>query len=158
MKSETQLSIENMAHKYRRHFETSVTPIWHEDISALIEALEAFRAQGLGSPKSLGERDRKKARKLARLIKITDANPAALELFAAKNLRQLRKIVREAYGSGSLDVFIEELEAIWNNETQFESPVNFKTRDGRSISALISMPLPEDPEDHSSVPVMIMDI
>ncbi len=158
MKSETQLSIENMAHKYRRHFETSVTPIWHEDISALIEALEAFRAQGLGSPKSLGERDRKKARKLARLIKITDANPAALELFAAKNIRQLRKIVREAYGSGSLDVFIEELEAIWNNETQFESPVNFKTRDGRSISALISMPLPEDPEDHSSVPVMIMDI
>jgi len=57
-----------------------------------------------------------------------------------------------------MDVFTEEVMAIWDKKAFFSSEANFLTTNGEKIKAIISFIIPENKNDFKSIPVSIQDI
>ena len=142
----------------KRLFDSADVSIWNEDLSGIRKALNTFRLDGVVDLRRYLQDNYQVAWDLSAMIKVLQVNKATLKLFGAKNEDEFLYQIDKTFGNNSIEVFIDELCAIWNQQKFFRSEVAFRSLDGRDITAIISFQIPETEDAFRSVPVCITDI
>lgn len=144
--------------RFEAIFNNAEVSIWSEDFSIVVVALEKLRQEGVGDLKKHLQENLDLAWNLVAMIKVNSVNNATLKLFGAKNQSEFMTNIERTFGSDTIDVFINEMCAIWTKQETFLSEANFQTLDGQEIKALISFQTPSSTNNFRNVPVSIVDI
>ena len=139
-------------------FNNAEVSIWSEDFSVVVVALENLREKGVIDLKEHLYADINLAWDLAAMVKVNAVNNATLKLFGAKTQAEFISKIDQTFGSKAIDVFINELCAIWTKQESFLSEANFKTLDGKEIKTLISFKTPSSTNNFHNIPISIVDI
>ena len=152
------LSLQVSERRFRELFENTEVSIWDEDISDVFTALESLRQKGVTDLRQHLENNRQSAWDIAAMVKVIQVNEATLKLFGAKNHDEMLTQIEKTLGPKTIEVFIDELCAIWDKQRIFRSEASYTTLDGKELNAIVSFHIPETPEGFSSLPVCIADI
>ena len=153
-----ELSLQYSESRFRGLFDNTEVSIWNEDLSAVYDALETLRQEGVTDLAGYLAENRQKLWEIVALVEIVQVNDATLKLFGAIDHDEIVGRIDSTFGPDALKIFTDELSAIWNGQKSFRSEANFYTLDGKEINAIISFQIPETPEGFRSVPVSIIDI
>ncbi len=144
--------------RFKRLFSSSEISIWDEDFSEVGKALDFLRQDGVTNLRQYLDENEQAAWDMAAMVKIIQVNNATLKLFKAKSEEEFIESISRVFGPDTIDVFIEELCAIWEKKEIFYTEAKHKTLDGDEIAVSISMPVPTTEEEFRSVPVSLLDI
>lgn len=144
--------------RFERLFKNSEISIWDEDFSSVIAALNSLKAEGVIDLKKHLQENRRLARELVAKVKVNNVNEATLKLFSANRTEELLANIGKIFTNDTIDVFIEELCAIWNGQEKFQSESSFKTMDGKGIKAIVTFQIPSQERDFHNIPVSVIDI
>ncbi|QQX79647.1 EAL domain-containing protein [Shewanella sp. KX20019] len=144
--------------RFKAIFNNAEVSIWSEDFSTVVVALDNFRQKGVVDLKEYLYANMDLAWDLAGMVKVNSVNNATLKLFGANNQSEFLSKIEQTFGANAIDVFINEMCAIWTNQETFLSEANFQTLDGKEIKALISFQTPSSTNNFRNVPVSIVDI
>lgn len=143
---------------FRSLFESSEVAIWNQDLSRVHARLLGFRNQGVTDLRAyLGSRPEVLAGLLDQ-VAVTHVNQAALKLYGVQSDLFFRQSLPEMLGGNRLDVFLDLLEAIWTGQRGFRTEDNHMALDGRTLTVIMSMPIPQTTEEFQNVPVSVLDI
>lgn len=144
--------------RFEAIFNNAEVSIWSEDFSTVVVALEKLRQEGVVDLKKYLHENLDQAWDLVSMIKVNSVNNATLKLFGAKSQSEFMTKIDKTFGPNAIDVFINEMCAIWTKQETFLSEADFQTIDGREIKALISFQTPSSTNHFRNVPVSIVDI
>ncbi|OUR83887.1 hypothetical protein A9Q75_04520 [Colwellia psychrerythraea] len=144
--------------RFEAIFNNTEVSIWSEDFSSVVIALEKLRQEGVEDLKKHLYENIDLAWNLAAMVKVNSVNNATLKLFGATSQAEFISKIEQTFGADAIDVFINEMCAIWTNQETFLSEANFQTLDGQEIKALISFQTPSTTNNFRNVPVSIVDI
>jgi diguanylate cyclase (GGDEF)-like protein len=142
----------------RNLFGNSAVAILSEDFSRVVERLDQLRHDGITDLREYLHENEEEAWEMASMVKINSVNNRTLKLYNAKNDLAFTDGIGELIGEDAIEVFCEELIAIWGKADFFRSNATQKTVDGEKIHVIISMPIPDTPEGFMAIPVSIIDI
>ncbi|MBT1688637.1 PAS domain-containing sensor histidine kinase [Dawidia soli] len=153
-----QPTIQERELRYRTIFESAAVSIWEEDFSWCKSAL---RNLGLEETKDIrkylaGNPDF--VRQALLNIKVLDVNQQSLKLFEAKSKDELMTSLDKVFVPETLPVFIEELAAIAEGSSYFESEAIVKTLNGQLRNVLLTISFPDQASLFDRVLVSIIDI
>lgn len=143
---------------YQELFNHAEVSIWNEDLSDLYEEIEKLKTKKIKDIKQYLLKNLDYTYQLSRKIKVVDVNEATLRMFEVKNKNNFLKNIDRSFGDNAINIFINEVAAIYNNETTFRSETNFISSNGKNLNAIISIPIPKDKKSAKRVPVSIFDI
>ena len=145
--------------RFKTLFANAEVSIWNQDFSGVGRELERLRRDGVSDLRQYLEANRDAAWAMAAMVKVVQVNYATLKLFGAETEQEFIASIDKIFGPGAIDVFIDELCAIWERKAKtFRSEAAHKTLGGEELTVIVSMPIPETEEDFRSVPVSIVDI
>ncbi len=144
--------------RFRELFENSEISIWNEDFSAVYDALEKLRRDGVEDLRRYLFENKAISLELARMVKVRDVNAATVSLFSAKSKKDFQENISNTFGPGATNIFISELCAIWDKKDKFREEAKYLSFDGRNIDAIISFQIPKTKKGFGSIPVNIIDI
>ncbi len=144
--------------RFKALFNNAEISIWSEDFSVVVSELDSLKQAGVINLKEYLYANMDVAWNLAAMVKVNDVNNATLKLFGAQNQNEFINKIDQTFGSNAIDIFINELCAIWNKQETFLSEANFQTLDGKKIEALISFQLPSSNNNFQNLPISIVDI
>jgi PAS domain S-box-containing protein len=150
--------IEASEARYRRIFDTATVSIWDEDFSAVVAALDALRAQGVGDFGRYCDEHPEFVAHAAGLVRIRDVNSATLALFEARDKNELLASLPRVFLPETLAVFRDELLAIAAGAASFNGTAPAQTLGGRRIDIVLSMVFPADDPSLRSVLVSLLDV
>jgi len=91
-------------------------------------------------------------------VKVIQVNEATLELFSSDTHEDILSNITNIFGEGAMEIFVDELCAIWRGDETFCAEVAFVALDGHHINALLSFHIPITEEDFANIPISIIDI
>jgi len=144
--------------KFRRLFENSQIPIWCDDFSEVIKELKAIRSKGVDDLHSYLKDDPQRTFLIAKKVKVTDLNSAALNLFKVQSIEQFNQLLIKSFEQGAITAFGKALCAIWDERDSFSSDIKFLTSDGGVIDAIVTFRIPKKEEPFSNMPISIIDM
>jgi diguanylate cyclase (GGDEF)-like protein/PAS domain S-box-containing protein len=144
--------------KYASLFNTAEVSLWEEDFSAVLARFNQLRAAGITDLRRYLADNPEALWDLLQLIKINNVNAATLRLFEANSLTELQQFLAQTFVTTTPATFIEELCAIWSGKKLFQAETHYRTLKGKSLAALLSMPIPETEAEFCHLPVSILDI
>ena len=150
----------NAEGRFRNLFEGVEVSIWDEDFSAVYRALNQFREEGVVDLRAHLQNNIHLAWDIVRMIKVNNVNNATLRLFKVRSEQDLvgNTSIEKVFGEGTIDVFIDQLCAIWRGDRYFQSETHHKTLGGEDLTVVVSMPIPETEEEFRNIPFSILDI
>ncbi|PQJ82251.1 PAS domain-containing sensor histidine kinase [Polaribacter glomeratus] len=143
---------------FKELFDNAAISIWNEDFTLVYKHLDELRKLEISNIKIYLEQNPEIVFSLLSKVKVTNVNKATLKLFKAKNNQDFLNNIQLTFGDGAEKVFINLIEAIWNNEKTFTSEVNYKTLEGDEFAALFSIPIPQKEGNQKTVPISIQSI
>lgn len=143
---------------YKRLFNNATVSIWNEDLSLMFKQIEELRNDNIPNIKSYLEQHPDILFSLLEKVKVNDVNSATLKLFKAKSNKQFLGSIKNTFGKGANLVFVNLIEAIWNNDKTFTSEVNYKTLKGEEFAAIFSISIPQTEVEQRIVAVSIQSI
>ena len=144
--------------KYRGLYETASISIWEEDLSAVYLELSRLRDSGVEDLSAYLDLHPERVAHFAAIVKVTDVNPATLELFAAPSKKALMAGLSVVFSPTSLEVFRTGLLAMWEGKPAFTAEAEHCALDGRRLRVVVSHPVPGSVEAARRVPVIVLDI
>ncbi len=145
--------------RFRQIFQFSPIAIWEEDFSSLARLMARLQKRKIRDIPGYIRRHPDLAIETFRKIKILDLNRAALELYGAKNKRELLFNFGKTFVQASPKIIIEEMAALAAGKTLFEAEMKSRTLDGEIYDVLLRVSVPEGYEkDFSRVIVTIQNI
>jgi len=144
--------------RFRRLFENSEVSIWNEDFSEVINILDQLRKEGITDLQQYLKDNHSTVIDIASKVRVFQVNGATLKLFGATTKDEFLNHIHKTFGPGAIEVFINELCAIWDGKNIFRSETEFITLGGKAFTAIISLNIPDNAEDFKSIPVSIIDI
>ena len=145
--------------RYRGLFEYSPISLWEEDFTAGKAFFDELRKKGIKDIRKYFEEHPEDVAKCAGLVKIIDINQRTLDLYKAKNKNELLKGLPIVFGEESFPVFREEIIALAEGKTTFETEAINNTLKGDRIDIQLSLAVaPGHEESLSKVFVSILDI
>ena len=144
--------------RYRTIFQTVPVSIWEEDFSAVKEAIDDLKAHGVTDIRRYLAEHPEFVRRMAAAVKVIDINDATVELFAARTKEELLGSLGGIFLPETEAVFAEELIAIAEGRTLFESEAALQTLRGEKLTVLLTIMFPPQPAELDSVLVSIFDI
>ena len=154
-----ELALKESENRYRSLFEDSPVSLWVEDFSEVkreFDKLKKARIKDLGNYLA---KDQTRVDELISKVKVLDVNRATLELYEVKNKQELLGNIEKIFTKASYQIFIDELIAIYNGATSFESEVRTKTITGRNLFVNVKVSIASGHEkDLSRVLVSMTDI
>ncbi len=151
-------SLQARERRFRGLFENTEVSIWNEDISAVVDILEGLRKEGVTDLGQYLQENLDAAWEMAAKVKVLQVNEATLGLFGAKSHDDMLTNIDKTFGPNTIEVFIDELCAIWGKKKSFRSKASFQTLDGKELNTIISFFVPETLDGFKSLPVSIFDI
>ena len=134
--------------RYRGLFESSPIAMWEEDHSLVKQRLDALRREGDLDLADLDLADLfqqhpKWVAECAGLVKILDANRAALQLFRAGSPADMLNGWLQGIGSGANETFVRQLVKMANGEMDLEEEGRFQAATGEHVHVRLHWsPLP----------------
>lgn len=144
--------------RYRRLFETSDVSLSNADYSGVFNTLKEFRQDGVIDLRRYLDKNEQVAWEIFETINIVSANSATLELFEASSEDQLLQQGSKTFSPLTIQMFKDQLCAIWDQHSMFRAETTFHTLAGREITGIISLPIPDTEDGFRSIPVSILDI
>lgn len=144
--------------RFRGLFELSEVAIWSSDFSEVVSAINNIRAQGVIDFRSYLEENEPRVLALIGLIHVRHINEAGLMLFGAQSEQQLLEQMPKILEGIDIEVYIDELCAIWDGHHSFRSEVAFTGLDGWEITAIMSFQIPTSKSGFTDIPVSLADI
>jgi len=145
--------------RYQRIFRGAPVPIWELDISGVSAALDDLGRAGVTDLERHLSSNPGALRQLVRRIRIKDANAAALEIFGAHSDREFIAWFDKNFVPAAIDLAADLLQALWKGgEAMLTHNVAFKTIDGRDLTVILSMVVPNSEDGYHSVPVSALDV
>ena len=156
---EAELALVKSQSRYRELFDSSPISIWEEDFSKVKEQIELLKKSGIDNLEEYLIHRPEILAKLASLVKITDVNQAALELYQIDQKEALLKSLSEILSKDALNHFQEEIHGLSGPSKRFVWEGTDKTMDGRQLEVLVTGSIPQGyEEDWSKVIVSVTDI
>ena len=144
--------------RYRYIFDTVEVSIWEEDFSAVKAALITLKAQGVQDFSHYFMLHPDRVEELARQVRVLDVNEATLRMFGAEDKQQFLSALEQTFVPETIEVFAQELCALAEERTSFESEALVQTLQGKRLDILISINFPPPTATFSSVLVSMTDI
>ena len=107
--------------RYRNLFEDSPISLSEEDFSEVKKYIDGLRSKGVKDFRKYFEEHVEDVAKCAAMVKKVDVNKAFLEFYQAKSIEEFRDGLNRLFTEKSYDVFREELIAITEGKSEFES-------------------------------------
>ena len=144
--------------RYRNIFQTTGVSIWEEDFSEVKAAIDEFKARGVRDFRQYLVEHPEFVEQAMGMVKIVDVNNATVNLFEAQTKDELLASLHKVFMPETAEVFVEELIAIAEGQTSFESETVLQTLNGGKLAVLFTIAFPPEPTKMDSVLVSIMDI
>ena len=144
--------------RYRKIFETAGVGLWEEDYSAVRRELLRLRGQGVADFRDYFRRHPGEVLRLARLIRVLDANSQALKLHGLRSLAELGGSLESVSAPEALPVFGDALAAIAESQGFFESEVQGRTLEGQTVYSVVRFAIPREEEQYHRLIVSTVDI
>jgi PAS domain S-box-containing protein len=144
--------------RYRHIFESTGVSIWEQDFSEVQAAIEGLKARGVCDLREYTAAHPEFARHAMSMVKVSDANKAAVKLFGAKSKEELLSSFERILLSETEDLFRGKVIAIAEGRTYFEAETVMQTLRGDWLTVLITITFPPPPGRLDRVLVTIMDI
>ena len=144
--------------RYRHIFQSVGVSIWEEDFSAVKTAIDDLKAQGVTDFRAYFASHPEFVWAAVGLVKILDINDTTLALLEARSKHELLGSLDRLFLPESLHVFTDELVALAEGRTLFESEIALQTLQGNRRSVLFTVAFPADSARLGSVLVSIVDI
>ncbi|MFC1724351.1 PAS domain S-box protein [candidate division KSB1 bacterium] len=116
--------------RYRTLFEDSPISLWEEDFSDVKEYIDNLKKSGINNFRSYFGEHPEQLNECMSLVKIIDVNKRTVSLFAAKNKNELLKNLGKVFAEESFNTFKDEIIAIAEGKTTFESETVNQTLKG----------------------------
>jgi PAS domain S-box-containing protein len=153
--------LERNEERYRTLFDSSPVALWEEDFSALERWLDTIRERGVTDLRSYLERRPEELARGIDLIRIADANQAAIDLVEAPDRDQvLGRMPHVLVVPSGFDAFAEQMLAIWERRSRLSINIRGQTFSGRPLWCRLEWVVPprEGGLDTSRVVVAITDM
>jgi PAS domain S-box-containing protein/putative nucleotidyltransferase with HDIG domain len=145
--------------RYRTLFENSPIALWEEDFSEIKQYLENLKQQGIENLVDHFAEHPDELLKCSNLIRITDANRSALEIYQAKTKNDLIENVNQTISAGELAHLLPALTDIADGRLHGGWEGTDETLTGRLIDIILTWSVvPGYEEDYSKVIVTTVDI
>jgi PAS domain S-box-containing protein len=145
--------------RYRRLFESSPISLWEEDFSEVKKHFDDLRSKGIENLREylIGHPD--DLEQCASRVKILNVNESTLKLFGVKSAEELKGELRKVLTDNFEKQFREELVALGEGKTRFESEFDNQTLTGdiKHVSVILSV-IPGYEDTLAKVLVSIIDL
>ncbi len=150
-----QLEVEAAERRYHTLFETNAVSIWDEDLSGVVDALDALRAAGVTDLGAYLDEDPTRVTALVSRVVVRSVNPASYLTYRSPDgSLDLEAVLRRT----DPRAFRAVLCAMWRGERLYRAEVGQRALDDSLLSLLVSIPLPQSRAEASHVPVTAVDI
>lgn len=119
--------------RYRGLFEDSPISIWEEDFSLVKQRIDMLRERGVSDFQSYFASHIDEVMECASLVKITDVNKAALQMYQAEDAEQMLGSLRQVITANTMSGFQGELLTIAEGKTIFHWEGTDRTLMGKPI-------------------------
>ena len=133
--------------RYRGIFEDSPISLWKEDFSDVKFYLSKLRDSGVTDLRSHMKKHPEVVKQCSTLIKIIDVNQATIDFHRAKSKRVFFEGLASIMNEGSMEVLREELLALAEGNTKFESEFVGQALDGERIDSFLRLSIAPGYED-----------
>jgi PAS domain S-box-containing protein len=144
--------------RFREIFETAGVSVWVEDFSAVKQALDDLRAQGVEDLRTYLVEQPQFVKRAIELVDIIDVNTETLELFGATAKAELLGSLNTIFVSETEAVFGEELVALAEGRESLRAETPVQTLDGRRLTMLFTIYFGSSGENYKRVVVTLTDI
>jgi len=145
--------------RYYGLFEDSPIAIWEEDFSLIKQRLDILRANGISDFRAYFASRPEVRSEYAGLVRITDVNRAALQMYHARNREEMLENLKHIIDLNPNGNFQNELLSIAEGRTTFHWEGSDQTLDGLPLEVSLSWSVaPGHEGDYSKVIVSTVDI
>jgi diguanylate cyclase (GGDEF)-like protein/PAS domain S-box-containing protein len=144
--------------QYRTFFNGVATALCEGDSSRAQAKLHQLIETGVEGIRSHFDNNPQELMEYIKLIKIVNANPATLALFAVNSLRELQQWLPDCYTPDFFVAIKEFLIACSEKRERFSAEISMLAADGRPIQVIVAFPLSATLEGARHIPVSIIDI
>jgi PAS domain S-box-containing protein len=116
--------------RYHSLFENVPTSLWEEDFSCVKTYLDNLRSKGIEHFREYFENNPQEVANCVEMVKVTDINKATLKMYKAGSKKKLLGGLGQVFTEDTYRVFQEELIALADGHTHFESEVLTRTLKG----------------------------
>ena len=145
--------------RYRNLFENSVVPILEEDFSEVRMYFDKLKRKGVKDFRKYFRKYPERAAQCVQIVKIRDVNRTSLQFFGVREKSDLIRELDVFFTDGSYKVFVEEIIALAEGNTEFECdiPVKMPSGEERFVHLRLHV-VPEEMNTLSQVLVSWIDI
>ena len=145
--------------RYRSLFESSPISLWEEDFSDVKKYFDHARSRGVTDFRTYFMKHPEEVDKCSRLVKVISVNSATLELYGARTVRDFVDGLGQVLSKESLDTFGEELIALAEGKSRFESEFANQTLTGNTKHMSLILSVMQGYEDTlAKVVVSLVDL
>ncbi|MBF0187876.1 MAG: response regulator [Magnetococcales bacterium] len=157
-RKQTEEQLRESTRRYRYVFQNVAVAMWDEDFTYVRRALRRLRRSGVRDLGTYLRAHPAETRALIDGIRVNDVNRAALDMHPNKSLEEITSAFGELFNHRTVEIFIEEMVAIWEGRSLFRGEVTRTFDNGESRTFLLSLPVPESREEFRHVPVSLQDV
>ena len=130
--------------RYKKIFEFAPVPMWEQDMTQLIAAVDAVRDSGITDFARYLDENPGVVYQWASLVKITDVNRTAIRMMAVKDMQEFLTSIDKFFEADTFPVFRDQLVSIAKGEMFFEAEVGIVNLVGRRIHTLMTVTMLEE--------------
>ncbi|MFX1285949.1 MAG: PAS domain S-box protein [Promethearchaeota archaeon] len=154
-----ELALRESEQRYRMLFESSPISLWEEDFSDAKQYLDILKARGIKDLRYYLDTYPEEVKKLANMVRIIDVNNSTLKLYNAKTKEEFLEGLGVFFNEQAYDVFKDEILALYNGETMFESEYPGFKLTGEPIDAVVTISVvPGFEENLLRIIVSVVDV
>ncbi len=139
-------------------FESASVALIEQDFSMVIKEIEELRERGVTNFRTYFEQNEEHVQELASKVIIKDCNSATIAMYEATSKMDLLDSIDTLFANNTYDDFREELVAIGEKQSLFQTETKNISKKGREFPILLSLRLPQNKEDFSNLIVAVHDI
>ncbi|MGZ5013058.1 MAG: chemotaxis protein CheB [Methylobacter sp.] len=132
----------NSERRYKSLFDFSPVPMWENDLSGIELALHELRHQGVTDLNEHLTQHPQEAERLLKVIRVLHINNAAMTLFKADNKEKLASSIPELLTRSSLQPFITQMLAIWDQKDKLSYECHCDDLQGNSLALNVEWVVP----------------
>lgn len=128
--------------RFRLIFEHSPIGIWEEDLSSFVRLWKGLEKEGVENYRKYLEAHSSVIIKAFHKIKIIDVNKAALNLYGARDKKELMRHFRRKVPKGAVKILINEFMALMRGDRFFQAEFKNRTLAGKQYDVLLRVSVP----------------
>ncbi len=125
--------------RYRIIFDESPISLWEEDFSEVRKHFDQLRNKGIEDLRAFLDSNPDEIEKISNLVKIINVNNATIKLYNAKNKIEFFEGLATFFNAEALVLFKEELIALFNGKTIYQSEFPGYKFSGEKIDVIVRL-------------------